>query len=190
MTLILRKQKPVDEKQLTQRVAKGDKEAFETIYEQTYGKVARYVKGFVKNESTAEDVIIQTYTIAWQNIAGFRGDGRLTTWLIGIARNIAFKEFRKNQPTTQFDESYSKADEHSHREPERKDSKKKLKDMIQRLSTKHKEILELVFFQGLTYPEISDIIGIPVNTVKTRVFHAKKALKDELSRQNITANDI
>lgn len=179
-----------DEKQLLKRVAHGDREAFRGIYEQTYGKVAHYIRGFVNDQTIAEDVVIQTYAIAWQKAANFRGEGRVTTWLIGIARNIAFKEFRKQRLTTPFDESYISADTSSCREAERKDISQKLKETLAILSQKHREILELVFFQGLSYGEISAIIDIPVNTVKTRVFHAKKALKDELIKRDITQNDF
>ncbi len=58
------------------------------------------------------------------------------------------------------------------------------------LSAKHKEVLELAFFQGLTYPEIADITTTPVSTIKTRVFHAKKALQKALLKKGITPNEI
>jgi RNA polymerase sigma-70 factor (ECF subfamily) len=51
---------------------------------------------------------------------------------------------------------------------------------------KHREILELVFYQDFSYGEVAELIGIPVNTVKTRVFHAKQALRGVLEKQNIT----
>lgn len=178
------------ELQLVKKIAEGDRQAFHTVYEQTYGKVARYVRGLVGNEMTAEDVVIQTYTVAWQKASAFKGTSRLTTWLIGIARNIAFKEFRKNKPHVPFDEAYTAVDDSSYREPERQDRKEKMKQVLQTLPPKQREVLELVFYQDLTYPEVSEIVGIPVNTVKTRVFHAKKAMKEKLRKLDITANDI
>ena len=179
-----------DEKSLMARVAAGDREAFRLTYEQSYGKVARYIRGFVKNETIAEDVIIQTYAVVWRKASNYKGTARLTTWIIGIARNIAFKEFRKTKSETTFDETYCNADMESHREPEKNDRNAKIRMAISVLSPNQKEILELAFFQDLTYPEISEIINIPENTVKTRVFHAKKALKEELVKRNITKNDI
>ncbi|PIE65433.1 MAG: hypothetical protein CSA26_03680 [Desulfobacterales bacterium] len=179
-----------EEKQLISEVAAGNREAFRLVYEQTYGKVARYIKGFIKDEGIAEDVIIQTYTVVWQKAADFKGTSRLSSWIIGIARNLAFKEFRKLKSSKPFDETYCHADTESSLEPERNDRNRKIKEIINELSPNYQEILEMVFYQGLTYPEIAKTIHIPVNTVKTRVFHAKKAFKDLLIKQKIAKDDL
>ena len=65
-----------------------------------------------------------------------------------------------------------------------------MKRAVATLSAKHREILELVFYQDLSYPEVAELLGIPVNTVKTRVFHAKKSFRDALSAEGITADDL
>ena len=179
-----------DEQELVKRIAAGDKQAFHIIYEQTHGKVARYIIKLVNNETLAEDVLIQTYTVAWQKMSSFRGSSRLTTWLISIARNIAFKEFRKNRFQEPFDETHIAADNTSHLKPEQRDRKEKMQQALVTLSASHREALELVFYQGLTYPEVSKLINVPVNTVKTRIFHAKKELKIALKNKEITADDI
>ncbi len=178
-----------DELQLIQATAEGDRQAFQQLYETTWPMVSRYVKRLINDETLAEDVLVQTYTIAWQKASDFRGAGRLTTWLIGIARNVAFKEFRKNKDAIPFDESYQMADNQSQNKPEIQDRNRRMQDALAVLSPSHREILELVFYQDLSYPEISALIDIPVNTVKTRVFHAKKAFKTELEKLDITSHD-
>lgn len=177
------------EKRLMEQVAAGDSAAFRQVYDSSYGRVARYVQKVVRDNSMAEDIVIQTYTVAWQKSAAFKGDGRITTWLIGIARNIMFREFKKIKQHVPFEEEYGEADTASQYQVENKSTNAALKAALQTLNVKHREILELVFYQDFSYAEVAELIGIPLNTVKTRVFHAKQALKDVLQKQDITSYD-
>ncbi len=190
LLLMSRTTESVNEIRLVASISHGDRQAFKTVYDTTYARVHRYIRGFIRDESMVEDIVIQTYTIIWQKADSFKGTSRLTTWIIGIARNVAFSEMRKNKAHVPFDESFLSPDYESHRQPEKRDRKIRLQEMLQNVSAKHREILELVFYQGLTYAEISEMITIPVNTVKTRVFNAKKALKKELRKRNLSANDL
>ncbi|MBE0584582.1 MAG: sigma-70 family RNA polymerase sigma factor [Desulfofustis sp.] len=178
------------EQRLIAAVARGDRNAFRQLYDETYGKVARYIRSLVGDEHLTDDILVQTYAIVWQTASRFKGASRLTTWIIGIARNIAFKEFRSRRTEEPFDESYKGADDTSQLQPEYRDRNKLMKLALATISAHHREILELVFYQDLSYPEISQLIDIPVNTVKTRVFHAKKAFKNALAARGITANDL
>ncbi len=178
------------EKRLISAVAAGDRSAFRQLYDETYGKVARYTRCLVNDDHLADDILVQTYTVVWQAAGRFQGASRLTTWIIGIARNIAFKEFRGRRSEEPFDESYKGADDTSQNRPEQRNRNMIMKRAVATLSPKHREILELVFYQDLSYPEVAELLGIPVNTVKTRVFHAKKTFKDALFAEGITADDL
>lgn len=177
----------LQERQLMEQVARGDNIAFRQLYDLSYGKVFRYVQKMVREESLVDDILTQTYMIAWQKSDTFQGNGRITTWLIGIARNIMLREYKKKKNHLPFEEEYSGADTQSQFEVEVKSTNTALKAALQTLKRKHREILELVFYQEFSYGEVAELIGIPVNTVKTRVFHAKKALKDVLQERNITS---
>jgi len=179
------------EQRLISAVAHGDRSAFRRLYDETYDKVARYTRCLVNDDHLAEDILVQTYTVVWQAAGRFQGNSRLTTWIIGIARNIAFKEFRGRRRNEEpFDESYKSADDTSQHRPEQRNRNMIMKRAVATLSPKHREILELVFYQDLSYPEVAELLGIPVNTVKTRVFHAKKTFRDALSAEGITADDL
>ena len=180
----------IEEKHLMEQVAAGDSAAFRQLYELSYGKVARYVQRVVRDDSLADDILVQTFTVAWQKSAAYKGDGRITTWLIGISRNIMFREFKKLKQNVPFEEEYSAADTQSQFRVEIKSTNTALKAALQTLNVKHREILELVFYQDFSYAEVSELIDIPVNTVKTRVVHAKQALKDVLEKRNITGHGI
>jgi len=176
----------LQEKRLVEQVAAGESTAFRQFYDLSYGRVARYVQKVVGNDSLVDDILVQTYTVAWQKSATFKGNGRITTWLIGIARNIMFREFRKVKKYVPFEEEHGAADTQSQFKVEVESTNAALKAALQILKVKHREILELVFYQEFSYMEVAELIGIPENTVKTRVFHAKQALKDVLEKQNIT----
>lgn len=179
----------LQEKRLVELVAAGDSSAFRQLYDLSYGKVARYVQKVVSDHSLADDILVQTYMVAWQKGATFKGSGRITTWLIGIARNIMFREFSKVKKYVPFEEEYGVADTQSQFQVEVESTNAALKAALQTLKVKHREILELVFYQEFSYVEVAELIGIPENTVKTRVFHAKQALKDVLEKHNITGYD-
>ena len=179
----------LEEKRLVEQVAAGDSTAFRQLYDLSYGRVARYVQKMVSDNSLVDDILVQTYMVVWQKSAAFKGNGRITTWLIGIARNIMFREFKKVKKYVPFEEEYSAADTQSQFQVEVKSTNAALKAALQTLKVKHREILELVFYQEFSYVEVAELIGIPVNTVKTRVFHAKQALKDVLEDRKITDYD-
>jgi RNA polymerase sigma-70 factor (ECF subfamily) len=179
----------IEEKLLVEQVAAGDPAAFRQLYDLSYGRVARYVQKMVSDNSLVDDILVQTYTVAWQRSDAFKGNGRITTWLIGIARNIMFREFKKVKKYVPFEEEYSAADTKSQFQVEVKSTNAAVKAALQALSVKHREILELVFYQEFSYMEVAELIGIPVNTVKTRVFHAKQALRDVLENRKITDYD-
>jgi RNA polymerase sigma-70 factor, ECF subfamily len=174
---------------LMEQVAAGDAQAFRRLYDLSYGRVARYVQKMVMDYSLADDILVQTYTVAWQKSGDFKGKGRITTWLIGIARNIMLREFRKLKNHEPFDEEYGVADTRSQFRVETESTNAAVKTGLQTLKVKQREILELVFYQDFSYGEVAELIGIPINTVKTRVFHAKQALKHVLEKQNIHGYD-
>jgi len=180
----------LQEKRLMELVTEGDSTAFRQLYDLSYGKVSRYVQKVVSDSSLVDDILVQTYTVAWQKSDAFKGTGRITTWLIGIARNIMFREFKKIKKNVPFEEEYSAADTQSQFQVEIESTNTALKATLQSLKVKHREILELVFYQELSYVEVAEMIGIPVNTVKTRVYYAKQALKNVLVKQNITGYEI
>ena len=109
--------------------------------------------------------------------------------MFAIARNQALKEIRKNKKHRSFDEVAEPAAPEV-REYELSDRAQVIRRALSTLSGKHQQVLELSFFDELSYPEIGEILKIPVNTVKTRVFHAKKALAEALQHMSIDRHDL
>ncbi|MFO7754322.1 MAG: sigma-70 family RNA polymerase sigma factor [Desulfobacteraceae bacterium] len=169
------------EERLLKRVAKKDGSAFEQLYELTSKSIFFYLYRLLQDRETAEDLHMEVYAAVWKNAQGFKGKSRVKTWMFGIARNMAMNELRKHhRKTLRIDKPVR--DENSfkaYKEFERHDS---IQAALAQLSYKHREILDLVFFHGQSYSDISKLLAIPENTVKTRVYYAKAALKEEICK--------
>jgi len=171
-------------------IARKDENAFKTLYELTNKKVYQYLFRLTYNQHMAEDLLIETYTEVWKVAKNYRSQAKVLTWMIGISRNIAMNDFRRKK-MKEWD-----LDEDTAIPPEQFIAYKNteisliLGDALNRLSIKHREVLDLVFLQGMGYEEISCIINIPINTVKTRVFYAKENLKRTLTQMGIEKDDI
>jgi len=168
--------------------AKGDREAFANLYKSTHHRLSVYLYRLVREQDLIEDILVETYTEVWKNSAVFKGKSQVLTWMIGIARNIAFKEIRKSNWHEDIDQ---------HGEIEGKgievdamERRELMKKAMETLSIKHREILDLAFFQDLSYHEIGSLLLIPENTVKSRVHYAKAALKKKLAAMGIHQEDI
>jgi RNA polymerase sigma-70 factor (ECF subfamily) len=172
-------------------ISEGNEEAFRQFYEMTHEKVFRYLYRFTNNRETAEDLLIETYTEVWKAAGSYRGASKVLTWVIGIARNLAMNEFRrsgnKDFEITEETVAVSASQHHSCAVSE---TGRIVAEALTRLPFKHREVLDLVFLQELRYEEIAVVVGIPVNTVKTRVFHAKDKLREVLKQMGVDRDDL
>ena len=175
--------------ELLKRVSGGDEEAFRQLYDLTHKKVYFYLYRLLKGKETAEDILVETYTEVWRGAKSFKGESVVTTWIMGIARNLSMNELKKMKSHDNIDD-YPNLPNGSIPDANGFDRQRCLKEAISRLSTKHREILDLVFFHEMTYPEVSEILDIPVNTVKTRVFYAKEALREAMGKMGVAKNDL
>lgn len=173
---------------LLQQATGGDRESFRTLYEESCQRITVYLHRMVQDQNSIDDILVETYTRVWQKGSTFQGRSLVLTWMIGIARNLALKEISRRK--------YHK-DIADHPEltaaPIDKDGaerKKVLDRALALLSPKHREILDLGFYQDLPYREIAHLLHIPVSTVKSRIFYAKSALKTALDKMGIDKDDL
>jgi len=167
---------------LVKQVAEGDKTAFNELYQFLHRRVYFYALNIVRDEKIAEEVTADVFVEVWRCAANFQGRSKATTWVLGIARNISLKALRSHRHHEEdIDGHYNLHDGQGNKFETLFEDVDLVKKGLDRLSWKQREIITLVFFQELSYEEIAKILDIPVNTVKTRVFYAKKALKEVLS---------
>lgn len=174
-----------EEQKIIKRIAEGDENALCILYENTSKSVFHYIFRLVNNKEVAEDIMIETYTQVWLSARRFKGDSRLLTWIFSIARNLTMNEIKKR------DYRHEKlTDSENHKaEQFRLTAKNEIDHLIylalKKLSVKHREILDLIFIHELTYEEVSKILDIPLNTVKTRIFYAKEKLREILENMGV-----
>ena len=170
---------PEREIALLGRIADGDRRAFEDLYAIYARRVFRYMIRMVRDEARAEELTNDVLVDVWKGAARFEGRSKPSTWIFGIAHHKALNAFRGGRlDTTELDERTPVADpaEGPDADLDRRSLVAKVKEALGALSAEHREVVELTFFHGLSYPEIAEAVGIPTGTVKTRMFHAKKKL--------------
>lgn len=185
-----RNQAPPDqETELLYQVAQGDEDAFQQLYEATNRRIYFYIYRMVNNKETAEDLMVETFAQVWRSAARFQGKSRAVSWIIGIARNLSRKQLRKNKPDESL-ENHPNLINGNVPDPDSFDRSRYIQVALAKLPDRHRDVLDLVFFHELTYPEISAVLDIPVNTVKTRVYHAKIKMEKILRHMGIDQNEL
>ncbi len=171
----------MDEVALLAQIAKGSREAFEAFYRFHEQRLYRYLYGLVREQTVAEELVVDVMLEVWRGAGRFRGASKVSTWLIGIARHKALTLMRRRPlPTDPVEEVAATLDAPGV-DPlgqlEESEKAQQVRQALQALSSEHREVLELAFAHALSYQEIAGLVGIPVNTVKTRVYYAKQQLK-------------
>jgi RNA polymerase sigma-70 factor (ECF subfamily) len=168
-------------------VAQGDRSAFERLYSSYERRVLHYVHTLVADASLAEEIVSDTMFAVWRGAGTFASTSRVSTWIFGIARHKALDAVRRSRPRQREVEldgavTLPHPQEHPEEGVLRSQTAKLTQRAMAALTREHQEILRLVFYEEQPYEEISTLLGIPPNTVKTRVFYAKQRLKEQLAR--------
>jgi RNA polymerase sigma-70 factor (ECF subfamily) len=181
--------KSIDELDLLEKVSQGDERSFNELFQLTHRRVYIYLYCLLRDKQIAEDVLVETYLEVWKGAKKFKGYSRVLTWIIGIARNLGMNELKKRKKFEDIDNFQNISNENMFNE-EAFSREGLIKKAIEQLSFKHREILDLVFFQEMSYQEISELLNIPLNTVKTRVFYAKELLKAILKTMGVEKDEL
>src|SRR5438445_5352702 len=170
------------------RIANGDRLAMQVLYVRHHVRVFRFVLRLVREETKAEDLISEVFLDVWRQAGRFEGRSAVSTWLLSIARFKALSALRR-RPDEELDDETAEAIEDTADTPEvaleKKDKSAILRQCLEKLSPEHKEIIDLVYYHEKSVEEVAEIVGIPENTVKTRMFYARKKLAELLKAAGI-----
>jgi RNA polymerase sigma-70 factor, ECF subfamily len=170
---------PTDIALLT-RMSSGDTLAMQAFYARHNVRVFRFVLRIVGDHGVAEDVISETFLDAWRQADRFEGRSAASTWLLAIARHKAYAALRRRGNMTALTEEVTDQIEDCADTPDttvEKDARGRiLRRCLDELTPAHREIIDLVYYHEKSLAEVAQIVAIPENTVKTRLFYARKRL--------------
>jgi RNA polymerase sigma-70 factor (ECF subfamily) len=166
---------------LLKRIVEGDKSALEELYQKHGLHLLNFLLQQIGSRHAAEEVLQTTMLIVWRCASDFRGESRVSTWLFGIARNQALKVRRSEPAHLALNErTLGSTDETS--DPT---LVKAMQTALAHLSAREQEVLELVYYRGLTIPEAAAHLNIPVNTLKSRLHRARVNLRKLLAKEGL-----
>lgn len=187
-----KKENKKNEEFLIQQVLKGNRKAFESLVNRYQRTVYHVIFKIVKEKEEAKDLMQETFLKAYSSISTYKSQYRFTTWLYRIAVNNAIDYLRKKKIATlsldqKIETKYGKLSFEPKDwtyNPERKLLAKKkrfsIEEAIEALPKKYREVISYRHKKEKSYQEIAEILGIPVGTVKARIFRGRELLKKKL----------
>ena len=163
---------------LLRRISTGDRDAFRDLYLRYHRRLARFLTRVTRGREDAEEIINDTLWIVWQRAGDFRNASRVSTWIMGIAYRRALKLIRRAATHKR-----AIALELSEVEPNAIDvleatlDRRMLEKGLATLPIEQRLVLEFTYYLDYSCEEIAEIMECPVNTVKTRMFHARRKLR-------------
>ena len=172
---------------LIAKVAAGNRLAMQVLFARHHARVYRFILRLLGSEPAAEDLTSEVFLGVWRHAHRFEARSSVTTWLLAIARYKALAELRR-RPELACDEAAAQTSDPAD-DPEAtfaiKHRGEIVRDCLGRLSRRHREVIDLVYYHGKSVQEAAAILGIPGNTVKTRMFHARKNLSELLAARGV-----
>jgi RNA polymerase sigma-70 factor (ECF subfamily) len=163
---------------LVERIAAGDHSAFESVFRRFERPLHGYFLRATHDPHSAEDLVCETMAAVWKSARGFRGESSASTWVFGVAYHLLARSRRRQRRDTPLEDAESlAADGDPEHMAERADVATRLRRAVDALPAAHRDVVDLTFYHGFAYPDVARILGIPVNTVKTRMFHARQKLR-------------
>lgn len=163
----------------------GDESAFQEIYHKYHNYVYYYAYKLIQNEADAKDITQETFLQVYQSLPNLKNPEYLSLWIkrITYSKFYHFSIKQKEKAIEKEDLRYhlDRSDKAKNMNDAMKlDDKAVIRSMIDTLSEKQREVIQLVYYEQLTVVEIAKMLSLPEGTVKSRVFEAKKALKHKM----------
>jgi RNA polymerase sigma-70 factor, ECF subfamily len=178
---------------LVAQIAQRDKRALQQLYSRHHVRIYRFALRFLNDEAAAEDIVSEVFIDVWRQAERFEGRSQVTTWLLAIARNKSLSLLRRRS-SEDLDDEVAEFIEDPSDNPEvamlKSQRASVLQDCLTQLSPAHREIVDLVYYHEKSVEEVAQIISVPANTVKTRMFYARKRIGELMAAKGISRAQI
>ena len=171
-----------NEAALLHRIADGDRQAFDTLYRGYFPRLTRFLERVIRRPHAVEEVLNDAMLVVWRKAGTFNGKSKVSTWIFSIAYRKALKAIKRfDEPVESDEQAFESTQPGPEAQLMNRQRAALLLQQIGRMSPEHRAVIELTYFHGCAYQEIAQIMGCPVDTVKTRMFHARRRLRQSLS---------
>jgi RNA polymerase sigma-70 factor, ECF subfamily len=165
-------------------IAHGDKRAMQILYARHSVRVFRFIVRLTGNASLAEDMLSEVFLYVWRRAEAFEAKSKVSTWLLAIARYKAISALRRDRDEP-LDDARAAAVEDPADNAETVVHAQQRSALIRRcltqLSPAHRQVIDLVYYHEKSVEEVAQVVGIPVSTVKTRMFYARARMAELLA---------
>jgi RNA polymerase sigma-70 factor (ECF subfamily) len=176
------------DRELIVAIAAGDRQSMQCLFTRHHMRVYRFILRLVGDATLAEDLTSDVFLDVWRQAGRFRGLSSVVTWLLAIARNKSVSASRRRNDMLDFDQlTIADACDDPETVIEKQDRCRIVRECVLQLPRAHRKIIDLVYYREKTMEEVSEIVGAPVGTVKSRTFHARRKLSNLLAAAGIDA---
>lgn len=172
------------EQQLITETAAGNEKAFEQLYQLYFSRLFQFIFRITRTRNNIEEIINDVMYVVWEKASTYDQTCRPSTWILGIAYFKALKRVEKSvadeDRSVEFNDELDYFPDKSTQWISQVETSNWLEVAFTQLSAEQRAVVEMTYFQGLHYNEIAEIMQCPENTVKTRMFHARRILAKSL----------
>jgi RNA polymerase sigma-70 factor, ECF subfamily len=164
---------------LIRAIATGSQLAMRTLYARHHLRVFHFIVRLGADSDRAEDIVSEAFLTVWRQAGTFENRSQVSTWILSIARFKALTALgQRREPQLDEESMETVADDADTPEQTvlRADRRKQLRSCIAQMSSDHREVIDLVYYHEKSVEEVAEILNLPKNTVKTRMFYARKHL--------------
>lgn len=169
----------LDEVALLDRIAAEDASAFDALYRAYQPRLKRFIGGMTQRSALIEEVLDDTMMVVWRKAPTYNGEAKVSTWIFAIAYRQTLKALRRREHTVELAEERGAEAQAPGPDVElqQQELHRHLGQALAGLSADQRAVIELTYYLGYACREIAQIMGCPVDTVKTRMFHARRRLR-------------